>query len=642
MSRRFTSSGSPDTCRSSAPAATPSAPTSSGSRAAGTPARRRSSCSSRGWGPAPPRRSACTRSARASTWARSGSTCASWRRRRPGGSSAGSASGRRSRTRCARGSSRSPARTRCANPREGGEAPPHHGEPGGVRVTERSAKLIFWVGTLSSLALFLALTVDTHRQVRRAHARRQARRARRRGQARVRAPQLQRLPHHPRVRRLLRAGPDARVHAGRRGDDPQPDRAAGGGARELVPQDAAAARPAGGDRRHGRVPPLDVGDRERRLAAARLGDQVEVVDAAAARRRDDEAGRGAREAGELPRLPRARRPRRADGTAPRVHRRAPQPRYMAEYLADPQRFTPGTSMPGVRRAARAPAPGPRRVHRDASPPAAGRRRELREPAGRLPVLRRGAAAVRAPARRSGCGSRSTTASRSRRRSSDVFPFSTARAMHTNLLVLWLLLGFMGATYYAVPEETKSELAWPRLAHRPARHPDGHRRHRAGRLPLRLDPGEAAARDPAAARLPRRRRRADVPRERRRHDVAGSPLHRDAGDAARRPGVPRGDVPVRHPVLPEPLRRLVLLVVGHPPVGRGRVGARDRGARRVHGHPAHRRRAARHREVAVRRARPVPVHRDRRDRPPLLLGRLRRSTGCGSARSSRRSSPSPCC
>ena len=46
---------------------------------------------------------------------------------------------------------------------------------------------------------------------------------------------------------------------------------------------------------------------------------------------------------------------------------------------------------------------------------------------------------------------------------DVFPFSTARAMHTNLLVLWLLLGFMGATYYAIPEETQSELAWPKVA-----------------------------------------------------------------------------------------------------------------------------------------------------------------------------------
>lgn len=46
---------------------------------------------------------------------------------------------------------------------------------------------------------------------------------------------------------------------------------------------------------------------------------------------------------------------------------------------------------------------------------------------------------------------------------DAFPFSTARAIHTNLLVLWLLLGFMGATYYLVPEETNSEIYSPRLA-----------------------------------------------------------------------------------------------------------------------------------------------------------------------------------
>jgi nitric oxide reductase subunit B len=46
---------------------------------------------------------------------------------------------------------------------------------------------------------------------------------------------------------------------------------------------------------------------------------------------------------------------------------------------------------------------------------------------------------------------------------DVFPFATARAMHTNLLVLWLLLGFMGATFYVVPEEAERELEWPRLA-----------------------------------------------------------------------------------------------------------------------------------------------------------------------------------
>jgi len=46
---------------------------------------------------------------------------------------------------------------------------------------------------------------------------------------------------------------------------------------------------------------------------------------------------------------------------------------------------------------------------------------------------------------------------------DIFPFATARAMHTNLLVLWMLLGFMGGTYYIVPEETRSEIYSPKLA-----------------------------------------------------------------------------------------------------------------------------------------------------------------------------------
>jgi len=47
---------------------------------------------------------------------------------------------------------------------------------------------------------------------------------------------------------------------------------------------------------------------------------------------------------------------------------------------------------------------------------------------------------------------------------DLFPFATARAFHTNLLVLWMLLGFMGGTYYMVPEESESELYSPKLAY----------------------------------------------------------------------------------------------------------------------------------------------------------------------------------
>lgn len=47
---------------------------------------------------------------------------------------------------------------------------------------------------------------------------------------------------------------------------------------------------------------------------------------------------------------------------------------------------------------------------------------------------------------------------------DIIPFNTARATHTNLLVMWLLAGFMGAAYYIVPEETDSEIPSIKLAY----------------------------------------------------------------------------------------------------------------------------------------------------------------------------------
>ena len=43
------------------------------------------------------------------------------------------------------------------------------------------------------------------------------------------------------------------------------------------------------------------------------------------------------------------------------------------------------------------------------------------------------------------------------------PFNVARMVHTNLLIVWLLFGFMGAAYYIIPEETESELFSPKLA-----------------------------------------------------------------------------------------------------------------------------------------------------------------------------------
>lgn len=47
---------------------------------------------------------------------------------------------------------------------------------------------------------------------------------------------------------------------------------------------------------------------------------------------------------------------------------------------------------------------------------------------------------------------------------DIIPFNAARASHNNLLVVWLLSGFMGAAYYIIPEEAQQELVSVKLAY----------------------------------------------------------------------------------------------------------------------------------------------------------------------------------
>lgn len=46
---------------------------------------------------------------------------------------------------------------------------------------------------------------------------------------------------------------------------------------------------------------------------------------------------------------------------------------------------------------------------------------------------------------------------------NIMAFNTTRAVHINLLVFWILLGFMGGTYYMIPEESDTELYSPMLA-----------------------------------------------------------------------------------------------------------------------------------------------------------------------------------
>lgn len=43
------------------------------------------------------------------------------------------------------------------------------------------------------------------------------------------------------------------------------------------------------------------------------------------------------------------------------------------------------------------------------------------------------------------------------------PFNIARMVHTNLLIVWLLFGFMGSAYYLIPEEAETELYSPLFA-----------------------------------------------------------------------------------------------------------------------------------------------------------------------------------
>ena len=47
---------------------------------------------------------------------------------------------------------------------------------------------------------------------------------------------------------------------------------------------------------------------------------------------------------------------------------------------------------------------------------------------------------------------------------EAMPFNIVRMIHTNALIVWLILGFMGGTYFLLPEETEREIWSPRLAY----------------------------------------------------------------------------------------------------------------------------------------------------------------------------------
>ncbi len=48
--------------------------------------------------------------------------------------------------------------------------------------------------------------------------------------------------------------------------------------------------------------------------------------------------------------------------------------------------------------------------------------------------------------------------------SELLPFNIARMLHSNSLIVWLLLGFFGSAYYMIPEEAEREIYSPKLAY----------------------------------------------------------------------------------------------------------------------------------------------------------------------------------
>ena len=47
--------------------------------------------------------------------------------------------------------------------------------------------------------------------------------------------------------------------------------------------------------------------------------------------------------------------------------------------------------------------------------------------------------------------------------SEAVPFHIFRMIHTNALLVWLLLGYFGASYFLIPEESEREIHSPKLA-----------------------------------------------------------------------------------------------------------------------------------------------------------------------------------
>ena len=120
----------------------------------------------------------------------------------------------------------------------------------------------------------------------------------------------------------------------------------------------------------------------------------------------------------------------------------------------------------------------------------------------------------------------------------ILPFDAVKAIHTNLLLVWLLTGFMGATYYLVPEESRVELYSVRLAYVQLVIWTAMGVTAVVGYVFGWTTGNKLLEQPLPAQDRDRHRDADVPLQHLHDDPGERPAHDDRGGAGRRPRLHR--------------------------------------------------------------------------------------------------------
>ena len=202
----------------------------------------------------------------------------------------------------------------------------------------------------------------------------------------------------------------------------------------------------------------------------------------------------------------------------------------------------------------------------------------------------------------------------------LLPFDVTKAIHTNLLLVWLLTGFMGATFYLVPEESRVELYSERLAYIQLAIWTAMGVTAVVGYVFRWTAGNKLLEQPLPLKIV-----IVIVMLMFLYNIgmtirAGRPAHHDRRRARRGPRVHGAAVPARAVRVRQLHGRGLLPVVDRAPLGRRRLGDDPGCAPRLPADPSVRRRPRGARQVALRHRGPHVHLGHPRHRAPLLLDR----------------------